>query len=229
MSRKRAEREARKIIRDYSLAIGASVLVALVIRFFLLEAYRMPSRAMLPAVEPGDTIFVSKFAYGFRLPGAEKRLTDRPARYGDVAVLEFPEEIGREYIKRVVGLPGDQVKLDKGMLVLNGKVVTEPPKGEELCTVESLPNGKTYPVCLEPPLLSTEETITVPAGSVFVVGDLRTSPNEIRRMKTQGLVPESRLHGRAQFVWLSIQPPVAGSGGDWFSRIRFNRMFKGIH
>ena len=64
MSKRKTEREARKVIRDYGLAIGGSIFVALLIRFFLIEAYRMPSRAMQPAVEPGDTLFVSKFAYG---------------------------------------------------------------------------------------------------------------------------------------------------------------------
>jgi len=226
LSKKKAEQEARRVVRDYSLAIGGSILVALSIRFFLLEAYRMPSRAMQPAVEPGDTLFVSKFAYGFRIPGADTRISERRPKYGDVAVLEFPDELGREYIKRVVGLPGDTVQLVKGSLVLNGKTVTAPPEGEALCTTETLPNSKSYPICLEPPLLSTENALTVPEGQAFVVGDLRTSPNEIRRMKTQGLVPFSGLRGRAQFVWLSILPPT--SGGDWFSRIRLNRLLKRI-
>jgi signal peptidase I len=227
LSRKKAEREARKIFRDYSLAIGGSILVALFIRFFVIEAYRMPSRAMVPAVEPGDTLFVSKYAYGFRIPGSSKRLKPKPPAYGDVAVLEFPDEPGREYIKRVVGLPGDTVQLVKGALVLNGKTVTEVPKGESLCTTESLPNGVSYPVCFEPPLLSMDAPATVPADSAFVVGDLRTSPDEFRRLKADGVVPFAGLRGRAQFVWLSIQPPTA-SGGDWFSRIRYDRLLKRI-
>jgi signal peptidase I len=228
LSKKKAEQEARRIMRDYSLAIGGSILVALFIRFFLLEAYRMPSRAMQPAVEPGDTLFVSKFAYGFRIPGADARISESKPNYGDVAVLEFPEEPGREYIKRVVGLPGDKIQLVKGTIVLNGEIVTKLPEGEELCTTESLPNAVSYPVCFEPPLLSTETTITVPEGSAFVVGDLRSSPNELRRLRTQGIVPFANLRGRAQFVWLSIQPPTAGAAGDWFSRIRFNRLLKKI-
>lgn len=227
MSKRKAEREARKVIRDYSLAIGGSILVALFIRFFILEAYRMPSRAMQPAVEPGDTLFVSKFAYGFRIPGAEARISERRPSYGDVAVLEFPEEPGREYIKRIVGLPGDKIQLVKGSLFLNGKIATVAPQGEALCTVETLPNARTYPICFEPPLLSTETTVTVPEGHAFVVGDLRSSPNDSRRLRTQGIVPFGSLRGRAVFVWLSIQPPTAG--GDWFSRIRFNRLLKRIH
>jgi len=224
MSKRKTEREARKVIRDYGLAIGGSIFVALLIRFFLIEAYRMPSRAMQPAVEPGDTLFVSKFAYGLRVPGATARLSDHLPAYGD----EFPEEPGREYIKRIVGLPGDLVQITKGALVLNGKIMTQAPEGEALCRPETLPNGRTYTVCFEPPLLSTETQITVPPASAFVVGDLRTSPTEMSHLRIQGVVPFSGLHGRAQFVWLSIQPPTA-SGGDWFSRIRFNRLFQKIH
>jgi len=228
MSKRKAEREARKIVRDYTLAIGGSILVALIIRFFLLEAYRMPSRAMQPAVEPGDTLFVSKFSYGFRIPFTDRRASEKAPTYGDVAVMAFPDEPGREYIKRIVGLSGDSVQLVKGALVLNGKTVTEIPSGEALCTTETLPGGKTYPVCFEPPLLSTDSPIRVPEGSVFAVGDLRVSPNEIRKMKTQGIVPIGNLRGRAEFVWLSIQPPNTAGGGEWFSRIRFNRIFKRI-
>jgi signal peptidase I len=229
LSKRKAEKEARKIFRDYSLAIGASIGVALFIRFFVIEAYRMPSRAMQPAVEPGDTLFVAKYAYGFRVPGADRRFSERAPNYGDVAVLEFPDEPGREYIKRVVGLPGDKVRLVKGALSLNGKIVTTPTTNEALCTSESLPNAHTYTVCMEPPLLSTETEVTVPPGQAFVVGDFRTSPDEIRRLKIQGMVPFSNLRGRAQFVWLSIQPPTSASRGDWFSRIRFNRIFQRIH
>ncbi len=228
MRKRKADREARKVVRDYSLAIGSSIAVALFIRIFLLEAYRMPSRAMIPAVEAGDTLFVSKFSYGFKLPWSDRRYGEKPPRYGDVAVLEFPDEPGRAYIKRVVALPGDRVKLKKGSLILNGKSVTTPTEGNALCTKETLPTGRPYPVCFEPPLLSTEEEITVPPGNAFVTGDLRTSPNELRRLKTQGLVPFESIHGRAQFVWLSIQPSSASSSGDWFSRIRFNRLFKRI-
>jgi signal peptidase I len=216
-------------MRDYSLAIGGSVLVALFIRFFLLEAYRMPSRAMQPAVEPGDTLFVSKNAYAVRIPFSEKRYFESLPKYGDVAVLEFPDEPGRQYIKRVVGLPGDRVQISKGSLLLNGENRTDTIGKDSVCKTETLPNSKSYSVCFQAPLLSTAETIVVPDGQAFVVGDFRTAPNEIRRLKTQGLVPFTGLRGRAQFVWLSIQPPTVVPGADWFSRIRFNRLFKGIH
>ena len=230
MSKKRKEREHRGIVRDYGLAIGGSILVALFIRFFVIEAYRMPSRAMQPAIEPGDTLFVSKFSYGIRLPGAGTHISPRTPEYGDVVVLEFPEEPGREYIKRVVGLPGDRVLFTKGIATLNGKPLGTETSASELCAKETLPNSRDYTICFEAPLYSTEKEVTVPAGQVFVVGDMRSMPMEMRRLRTGGLVPFDQIKGRDLFIWLSIQPPSGtGSGGDWFSRIRFDRLFHKIH
>lgn len=230
MSKRRAEREARKVVRDYSLAIGGSIVIALLIRFFFLEAYRMPSRTMRPAVEAGDTLFVSKFSYGFRFPGTETRLKSSPPKYGDVIILEFPDDPGRDYIKRIVGLQGDRVQLTKNSLLLNGKSVTLSPTEGNLCGKETLPNGKSYQVCFEPPALIMEKEVTVPEGSVYIVGDLRSSPPEGRRLKLLGSTPISLIHGKALFIWLSIQPPGnMATGSDWFSRVRFNRLFKSIH
>lgn len=230
MSKKRADKEARKLLRDYSFAIGGSILIALFIRFFILEAYRMPSRAMQPAVEPGDTLFVSKFSYGFRLPGSKTRLGATVPKYGDVVIVEFPDEPAREYIKRVVGLAGDRIQLTKSALILNGKPVTQVPQGGDLCTKEVLPNQKAYEVCFEPPVLVTEKEIVIPPGEIYVAGDLRSSPAEGRRLTAAGATPISLVRGKALFVWLSIQPPGStGPGADWFSRIRIDRLFKKIH
>jgi signal peptidase I len=232
VSRRREEREKKGILRDYGLAIGGSILVALFVRFFVLEAYRMPSRAMAPAIEPGDTLFVSKFSYGFRFPGASVRMMPSKPKYGDVVVLEFPDEPNREYIKRVVGLPGDRIQILKGHLLLNGKPAVayeEKPvaPSSDLCSRETLPNERAYEVCIEPPPITVDKELVVPEGNAFVVGDLRTAPFETRRLKASGLAPFEGIKGRALFVWLSIQPPGA-AGGDWFSRIRFERLFHKI-
>lgn len=184
---------------------------------------------MQPAVEPGDTLFVSKFAYGFRLPWNSSRLKAKNPNYGDVVVLEFPEELGRDYIKRVLALPGDTVSIEKGALILNGRKQTDIRNLNDLCATETLPSHTSYTVCFDPPILTTEKTITVPANQVFVAGDLRSMPADGRRLRAAGLVPYSSLRGRAEFVWLSIQSPGnPNTGGDWFSRIRFNRIFKKI-
>lgn len=229
MNTKRAEKEARKILRDYSLAIGTSILFALFIRFFLLEAYRMPSRAMQPTLEAGDTLFVSKFSYGFRLPWGGKRISPSAPHYGDVVVFEFLDEPSRRYIKRVVGLPGDRVILKNGVVQLNGKATSPKTPENDLCAKESLPGTRPYEVCFEAPLMTMEKEVMVPVGEVFVAGDFRSVPQDNRKLKPFGLVPDSLIYGKAKFIWLSIQPPGStGSGGDWFSRIRFQRLFNPI-
>jgi len=220
MSKRKADREARKVARDYSLAIGGSIVIALLIRFFLLEAYRMPSRAMRPALEPGDTLFVSKLSYGFRLPWVDTRLNPITPKYGDVVVFEFPEEPGREYIKRIIGLPGDRVQLTKNTLLLNGNAVTLTPTGGDLCAKETLPNKKSYDVCFEPPVLIMEKEMTIPEGNVYLAGDLRSTPFEGRRLKSSGIAPIAMIRGRAFFIWIS--PKSIGNLGtvtDMFSKI----------
>ncbi len=226
MKKKKKPRLNETLLNDYGLPILGAIVVAVMIRFFFIEAYRMPSRAMVPAVEPGDTLFVSKNSYGFRVPGATERISERIPEYGDVIVFEFPDEPGREYIKRVVGLPGDTIQVKRGLLVLNGKTLSKMDAVDDLCAMEILPNGYTYEVCTESPEAHLDEPITVRGGHVFVLGDLRANAPEITRLKTMGEVPISAIRGKASLVWLSIQPPKAG--GEWFSRIRFNRMFKRI-
>jgi signal peptidase I len=224
-----------KLIRDYGATIGAAVVVALLIRFFVLEAYRIPSAAMKPTLEPGDTIFVAKWPFGLRIPGFSNRLTEggMPER-GDVVVFALPQEPRRDYIKRVMGLPGDQVAVKKGQAFLNGKNLRLEPASTKSCTLEKLPEGKSFEVCSELPLIEDFGPETVPPESVFVVGDFRalnSSERESRRerkSKGWGLVPVTSLKGRALWVWLSVEPHTSGVPSSWFPQFRFDRMFRRI-
>src|SRR5687767_14523778 len=112
MARDAAGSTTSQLIRDYGGAILVAVAVALASRFFGIEAYRIPSPAMRPTLEPGDTIFVSKSAFGLRFPGAAAPFTGgRPPARGEIVVYSPPIDPGRDYIKRVIGLPGDSVEL----------------------------------------------------------------------------------------------------------------------
>src|SRR4051812_44284119 len=124
----------RRLARDYGATILAAVGVALLIRFFVIEAYRIPSPAMKPTLEPGDTIFVAKWPFGLRMPGFSQPLTSGklPAR-GDVVVFSPPLEPRRDYIKRVLGLPGDLVSVKKGQAFLNGATLRVNPAATSLC------------------------------------------------------------------------------------------------
>jgi signal peptidase I len=225
-----------RLIRDYGMTIFAAVVVALLIRFFVVEAYRIPSAAMKPTLEPGDTIFVAKWPFGLRIPGFATPLTKggQPER-GDVVVFALPAEPRRDYIKRVLGLPGDEVAVKKGELILNGRTLRVDPASAKPCTAERLPAGRAFEVCSEPPLIEDFGPTKVPAGEVFVVGDFRAQntaehpdPRRDRHSRGWGLVPISALKGRALWVWLSVEPHTSGVPSSWFPQFRFDRMFRRI-
>jgi signal peptidase I len=227
---------SKRLIRDYGMTILAAVVVALLIRFVLVEAYRIPSSAMKPTLEPGDTIFVSKWPFGLRFPGFSSPLTKGglPER-GDVVVFSLPQEPWRDYIKRVLGLPGDEVAVKNGEAILNGKTLRLDPGSPKPCTSEKLPEGRAYEVCSEPPLIEDFGPEKVPPGSVFVVGDFRAQNasdhpdiHKERHSKGWGLVPVTSLKGRALWVWLSVEPHASGVPSSWFPQFRFDRMFRRI-
>jgi signal peptidase I len=226
----RAEGSARGTLRDYGAAILVAVLLALLIRSFLIEAYRIPSASMKPTLEAGDTIFVWKSAFGLRLPGARTPISGtRQPRHGEVVIFSPPSDPARDYIKRVVGMPGDVVELKRGQLWLNGRNVTQDHGASALCGQERL-HGVAYGVCWEPPLLEDQAPVKVPPGSVFVLGDLRTRSSELGRRAGIGIIPMDAIKAKALLIWLSIEPRgSAAPASGWFSRIRFERMFRSIH
>jgi len=207
-----------RILLEYGVVLIGAILIAQFLRTYVIETFRMPSRSMTPTVQPGDTLFVNKWLW------RSKRRSE--PRLGEVVVFEFESEPGRNYIKRIVGLPGDKIKVRKGSLIRNGVNVTQKGKTEDqLCVPEVLNAIKQYTVCIEEPELSFEDEVIVPVGYAFVLGDLRSLTQEIRKPKTHGLVPFYLINGTAWVIWLSVQPAAPGSG---FSRIEFSRMFRGI-
>lgn len=224
-------RRKRNGLRDYGLTVAIAVVFALFVRFLFLEAYRIPTAAMKPTLEAGDTIFVSKSAFGMRIPFLEKPLTEpRMPRRGEVILFSLPAEPEREFLKRVIGLPGDTVQLRQGRVILNGTALS--PAGSAPCARESLPEGKTYGVCWEPPLIEDFGPEKVPEKFVFVVGDLRSpGASDTPARKSWGIVPLSSLRGSALWTWLSIEPRSleGAASGSWpFPRFRFERMFRRI-
>lgn len=225
----RRSRRQGNVIRDYGVTITVAVAVALLIRFFVVEAYRIPTSAMRPTLEPGDTIFVSKVGYGFRLPGMDQPLVEpeQPRRGELVLFTQSTPEGNRDYIKRVIGIPGDTVLVTRGKVVLNGNPL-KAQIAEGFCGTESLPEGKTYGVCWEPPLLEDMAALKVPAGSIFVLGDTRAIPPGTeagKRPLGTGLVSISSLKGRANWIWLSLD---SRSSPSLFPKFRMDRMFRRI-
>jgi len=226
-------RATRKLIRDYIGTVLIAVSVALTIRFLIIEAYRIPSSAMKPTLEAGDTIFVSKWPYGLRSlgisPGKPEKLI--PKR-GAVIVFEGPDPSGigtQDFIKRVVGLPGDIVQVKDGKITLNRKPLPLAAGPSATCGEERLTPELQYSVCWEPPIIEDFGPAIIPANQVFVIGDLRSQPpTDTRKHKSWGLVSINAIKGRAQWIWLSIEPRGRSGQTSWFPQIRFERMLRRI-
>jgi signal peptidase I len=213
------EAATRKLIRDYAGTVLGAVVVALLIRFYIIEAYRIPTMAMRPTLEPGDTVFVVKAPVGTKLFASEH------PKPGDVILFHSEDPAPRDYIKRIVALPGETVELKKGKLWINGKAVNEAISVNSSCGTESLPGGKATGVCHEPPIPEDLAPIQVPNDTYFVLGDFRSLSQMDPSLKGRswGMIPSSWIKGQALWVWLSVEPP-----SDGFPKFRFERMFRRI-
>ncbi len=197
------------------------------LRSFLFEPFQIPSGSMIPTLQVGDFILVNKFSYGIRLPVIDKKIIPLgdPQR-GDVMVFKYPEDPRINYIKRVIGVPGDIVTygFDK-RLYINGKQVSESPLGEEpgslgrasLYTEElgdhSYQIRKENNRRMEP----TREWV-VPEGHYFMLGDNRDNSKDSRYWNDphiapefMGMVPDSYIVGKASLIWLSWPSPKSGN------------------
>jgi len=205
---------------EYARSFFPVLLIVLVIRSFLGEPFRIPSQSMLPTLKVGDFIVVNKFAYGLRLPVVHTEFVDfdEPER-GDVVVFRYPRDPSVDYIKRVVGLPGDQIAYYNRRLFVNGEPVPMERLGpyrpeeaaasaEPLIEFRERLDGFAHSLLLDPNGQSAEGEFVVPEGRYFVLGDNRDHSNDSRRW---GYVPTSHLVGRAEMIWLHWD----WSGGDF--------------
>lgn len=211
--------------------IGVAVLIALLLRSFVVEAFKIPSGSMIPTLAIGDQIFVNKYVYGIRVPFTSIRLVDFsiPER-GDVIVFICPVEPHEDYIKRVIGLPGDEIQVRRGLVYLNGRPLERKPLGRitetdrdgvsgpwhtfEAYAYEETVDGSTHTVLHDanmPHLTSDFGPYVVPPDHVFVMGDNRDRSSDSRAW---GPVPLSNILGRSLFVWWSW-----GKDGLDFSRL----------
>ncbi len=162
------------LIREYAESIIIAILLALVIRTYLVQAFKIPSGSMEDTLAIGDHLLVSKFTYGTKIPFVDKRvLTIRDPRQGDVIVFEYPEDPSKDFIKRVIGVPGDVVEGKEKKVYVNGKPYENPHevhKEKDVIPKEMNPRDTFGPV-------------TVPAGSYFVMGDNRDRSYDSRFWK----------------------------------------------
>ncbi len=192
--RKLAEKVVGPLTKENALSwvqsIVIAVLLALFIRHFFFEPFRIPSGSMEPTLLIGDKILVNKFIFGMRIPFTFKKffIFRKPAR-GDIVVFRFPDGEGKDIVKRVVGLPGERIKIsDDGHILVSGTPVTSPP---------FIANNTYYNHSTYGPYATIHE-VTVPEDSYFLLGD---NSRHSRDGRARGFVPLSHIKGRVVCVW----------------------------
>ena len=196
------------VIVEYSKSFFPVLLIVFILRGFIVEPFRIPSGSMLPSLYIGDFILVNKFAYGIRLPVWNKKIieTGSPER-GDVVVFRYPRDPSLDYIKRIVGLPGDHIAYYNKVLYVNGKPVQREFSGQYEGPGQTHANeytenllGVEHEMLLQPGRPSSlEGEYIVPDEMYFVMGDNRDNSNDSR---VWGPVPERNLVGEAFMIWM---------------------------
>jgi len=223
---------------DFFASLFPILAVILVLRSFVYEPFRIPSSSMMPTLLIGDFILVNKFAYGLRLPVTDTKIfaVGMPER-GDVVVFRYPGRnpplpndppVGTDYIKRVIGLPGDLVRVQENRIVLNGEpltytggevfIGTGPRAAVEMTGarryMEALVPGRAHAILDDAPFFAprSDGEFKVPEGHYFVMGDNRDASDDSRFW---GFVPAANLAGRADLIWLNCSNWACMDSFDW--------------
>ena len=243
--------EARSGAKDTVRVVIHALILALIVRVFLFQPFNIPSGSMIPTLLIGDYLFVSKYSYGYSrysFPFGPNLFSGRiwakePER-GDVVVFKLPRDNETDYIKRVIGLPGDEIQMIHGVLHINGEAVKKErvddfvmhdPSGRERHMaryMETLPNGVTYPVLdlVNEGIGDNTDVYKVPENHFFMMGDNRDNSTDSRFLSEVGYVPFENLVGRAQIIFFSIDEDASfWQLWKWPTDVRWSRILEVVH
>ena len=240
----------KKFIIENLKALFFALIIALVIRSLLIQPFYIPSSSMEPSLLVGDRLFVTKYSYGyskhsfpFSPPVFKGRILSSKPERGDVVVFKTPADNRTDYIKRLIGLPGDRIQfIDSNLYVNNNEVfksiISKNDKifcGKNLIDVftfqESLPNGKKHEsVYLKNKSYQNSDIFIVPLDHYFFLGDNRDCSKDSRFLSSVGYVHKDNLVGKAQLIFFSSNRSIGSifSFWKWNKSLRFNRFFKKI-
>jgi signal peptidase I len=228
-----------------------ALLIALVVRTFLFQPFNIPSGSLIPTLLIGDYLFVSKYSYGYSQhsfpfslgPVAGRVIGSEPKR-GDVAVFKLPTDNSTDYIKRVIGLPGDRIQVIQGVLHINGTAVKEEKINEETVDLgagyrgravaywETLPGGTRHKIQKLNDgrgLFNNTNVYEVPKGHFFMMGDNRDNSTDSRDLSSVGYVPYVNFVGRAELIFFSIEEKAsAWQIWNWPTSVRWDRLFSRV-
>jgi len=247
---KEAPLNAKEEAKEFFKTAVIAVLLAIIIRSFLFEPFNIPSGSMKPTLQVGDYLFVQKSAYGysrysfpFGIAPIEGRIWEKQPTRGDVIVFKLPTNPSIDYIKRIIGMPGDTIQVKRGRLFLNGEEVPRESVGLKKIDdeylgevtmheyIQTLPNGTMFSIYEESdnePLDNTQ-IYTVPEGHYFMMGDNRDNSQDSRVSHAVGYVPFENLVGRADFIFFSTNSFARiYEVWKWPWTIRYDRVLKDI-
>ena len=181
----------KSVIRQYTEAFLIAILLALVIRTFVVQAFKIPSGSMLPTLQIGDHLLVNKFLYGAEIPFLDWRMPGlRNPQRGDIIVFKFPQDEGRDFIKRVIALPGEKVEIRGKRVLINGKSLEEPYSVHLDRAIQETPHSPR----------DNFSPVEVPQGQLFVMGDNRDYSMDSRFW---GFLDMKKIKGKAFLIYWS--------------------------